>query len=368
VEPTDRTFDELRRHARLMQTLSEVSRAAMEEDDLGRLLHRVVDYIAARLEVPVASILLLDEGARKFVDEVYAGDLHLLSPGDAAEWPVTVGVCGRCARTGQPQLVTDVGSDRDYVPGHPDVRAEYVTPIRYRGRILGVLNVEGVRSDAFGEDHRRVLDAIAVQVAGSIHLASVNRKLEEANRELERLSQLDGLTGVANRRAFDATLEREWRRAVRERRWTSLLLADLDHFKLLNDELGHLHGDDCLRRAARVLTASARRAADLVARYGGEEFAILLPGAGPDAAAAIAETVRAGIEALELGRGPDGISTSIPVTVSIGIASALPIEHEPTAFVGAADRALYLAKRKGRNRVEMSVQGPAPAAGPTGTG
>jgi diguanylate cyclase (GGDEF)-like protein len=341
-----------------METLSEVSRAAHEEDDLERLMHRVVDYLAARLDVPIASILLLDEPAEKFVVEVYAGGLELRSPGGGDDWPVTIGACGRCARTGEPVHVFDVQADPNYVAGHPDVRAEYITPIRHRGRILGVLNIESLRPDAFGEYDRAVLDAIAAQVAGSIHLASVKTRLEAANHELERIAQLDGLTGVANRRAFDASLDREWRRAVRERSWISLLLADLDHFKALNDARGHLHGDDSLRRAAAALVAGARRATDIVARYGGEEFAVLLPATPPDAAQAVAERIRAGIEELELGgdRG-NGLSPCPVVTISVGAASTCPTTHAPDELIGTADRALYLAKHRGRNRVETSIVG-----------
>jgi len=359
VAPADRAYEELREHARLMQTLSEVSRAALEEDDLMRLLHRVVDYVAARLDVAVASILLVDEGGQHFVAEVAAGDLELRTPEGRDDWPVTLGVSGRCVRTGEPQHVSDVGADPDYLPGHPDVRSEYLTPIRFRGRILGVLNLESPRVDDFDVQARGVFDAIAAQVAGSIHLASVNRKLEEANRELERLSQLDGLTGIANRRSFDATLDREWRRAVRERTWISLLLADLDHFKTFNDTYGHLHGDDALRKAAAVLKDAARRVTDLVARYGGEEFAILLPGAGPDAAAQVAERARTGLEALALAEA--GTGAAPPVTVSIGAASARGPGQQLTEFFGAADQALYRAKRLGRNRVEavtLGVLGP----------
>jgi diguanylate cyclase (GGDEF)-like protein len=351
LSPPDSALDELRRHARLMQILSEVSRAALEEDDLDRLLHRVVDYVADRLDVPVASILLLDEAGGHFVKEVYAGHLDLGMPHGAEEWPISVGVCGRCVRTGEPQNIVDVRADPDYVVGNAEVRAEYITPIRYRGRILGVLNLESRRPAAFGAHERAAFDAIALQVAGSIHLARVNQRLEAANRELERVSQLDGLTGVANRRSFDAALEREWRRAARGRDWVSLILADLDHFKSMNDLGGHLFGDDCLRQAAAVLAGLARRSSDLVARFGGEEFAILLPGTPPAAAAVVAEAARSGIESL----GLVWDTTAVSLTVSVGVASACGHEHPAGALVAAADEALYLAKRRDRNRVEATV-------------
>ena len=177
MERPGTTYDELRRHARLMEILSEVSRAAHEEDDLPRLMHRVVDYVAERLDVAVASIVLLDEEGQHFVDEVYAGGIDLGGPG-SEEWPITVGVCGRCARTGEPQHIADVSLDPDYVVGHPDVRSEYITPLRSRGRVLGVLNFESCALDAFDAEERAAFDAIAVQIAGSIHLARVNRRLE----------------------------------------------------------------------------------------------------------------------------------------------------------------------------------------------
>ena len=351
MKRTDSAVKELRRHARLMQMLSEVSRASLEEDDLDRLLHRVVDFVADRLDVPVASILLLDEAGKFFVKEVYAGHLDLGMPHGAEEWPVSVGVAGRCVRLDAAQHIADVSADPDYVVGNAEVRSEYITPIRYRGRILGVLNLESRRTDAFDADERAAFDAIALQVAGSIHLASVNQRLEAANRELERVSQLDGLTGLANRRSFDGALEREWRRAVRGRDWVSLILADLDHFKAVNDVGGHLFGDDCLRQAATALDGAARRSSDLVARFGGEEFAILLPGTPPAAAAAVAEAARAGVERLGLvcDRGP------VALTASLGAASARAHEQPVGAFLAAADEALYRAKRRGRNRVETTT-------------
>jgi diguanylate cyclase (GGDEF)-like protein len=180
------------------------------------------------------------------------------------------------------------------------------------------------------------------------------RELAEANRKLEHLSTTDGLTGIANRRRFDARLQAEWNRAMRAGSPISLLLADVDHFKKLNDSVGHQAGDDCLRRVATAIDAEFRRAEDLVARYGGEEMAVILTGLLPEDVAQQAERARRAIEALALPH-PLGV-----VTVSIGAATMRPREgSSPDELIAAADAALYRAKSNGRNRVESGV-GPVP--------
>jgi diguanylate cyclase (GGDEF)-like protein len=176
------------------------------------------------------------------------------------------------------------------------------------------------------------------------------RELEDLNRALARLSSLDGLTGLLNRRAFDETLAIEWRRAYRSETPVSLILADIDSFKAFNDTYGHQGGDDCLRWVARTLTASFARAGDFVARYGGEEFVVLLPGTGIAQAKTLAERVRADVEAL--GILHEGSSAAGIVTLSAGVATLVPREgSSPAALVSEADRALYEAKGRGRNTV-----------------
>ena len=180
-------------------------------------------------------------------------------------------------------------------------------------------------------------------------------RLCEANAQLVLLSSVDGLTGVANRRMFDRRLEEESRRACRDGQPLALIMVDIDHFKKLNDSLGHQKGDDCLVRIARALNSRMRRAGDFVARFGGEEFVVLLPGMTARHAAELAEDLRRVIETMGLAH-PD--SDAGVVTASLGVAGA---EGEPLIdyeeLLKAADQALYAAKRAGRNRIACSSSG-----------
>ncbi len=345
--------DAFARRAMLCDLLAEVSRDALQGDRVDTVLRAIVDTLVRRLPVAIASILLLDAEGRQFVEEVCAGDLPLATlPGapSGGSWPVTVGAAGRCARTGLPQLIADVALDPDYVPGNPHVRSEYLVPIRHRGLLLGVLNLESVQADFFGPEVCAVFDAIATQVAGAIHLARVAGELEAANRRLARLSMSDGLTGIANRRCFDAQLALEWQRMASERAPLALLLVDADCFKALNDARGHLYGDECLRTLAQRCAALAAPDVDVVARYGGEEIAFLLPRRDLRQARRLGERVRRSVEAAAM---PHPASTvAAVVTVSVGAGVALPAPAlPPERLIAVADRALYAAKARGRNRV-----------------
>jgi len=179
-------------------------------------------------------------------------------------------------------------------------------------------------------------------------------KLRKANDQLQRLSAIDSLTGIANRRRFDATLLREWRRCSRSALPLSLLVVDVDLFKQFNDHYGHQMGDECLKVVAHALQERTRRQDDLVARYGGEEFAAILPETDPEGALAVAEDMRASIAALEV---EHAFSTVAPVvTVSIGVASIIPPKDREAgipALIKAADEALFHAKRSGRNQIKQ---------------
>ncbi len=175
------------------------------------------------------------------------------------------------------------------------------------------------------------------------------RQLEEANFELQRLATVDGLTQVANRRRFDEYLENEWRRMMREQLPLSLILSDIDCFKLYNDTYGHQSGDDCLRKVAQVMQTAAKRTIDLLARYGGEEFAVILPNTEQLGAIQVAEDIRVGVRGLALTHARSRMTNVL--TVSLGIATTIPHRNSsPEKLIMAADRALYQAKAEGRDR------------------
>jgi len=182
-------------------------------------------------------------------------------------------------------------------------------------------------------------------------VAERTTQLEEANEKLQQLSELDALTGIANRRRFEKMLDAEWRRALRDGRPLSLIMIDIDYFKDFNDALGHQTGDRCLQRVATEIREALTRPGDLVARYGGEEFGAILPSTPMRGALAVAEVLRARVEAIAT-RHPTA-SRGI-VTISLGVATSGATTMSADDLVAAADEALYRAKREGKNRVEMS--------------
>ncbi|WP_417667421.1 GGDEF domain-containing protein [Roseibium sp.] len=183
---------------------------------------------------------------------------------------------------------------------------------------------------------------------------SIQKDLEA---KLEDLARTDGLTGLANRRTFDETLTREWAIARREINPLSLIMADLDHFKDMNDRYGHQAGDECLQTIAQLFRTTARRPADLVARYGGEEFALILPNTHTEGALTLAAYLQKALEDMNIPNEGNG-NHGRRMTASFGIATvkwpedrkALDRQRNHHDLLKAADTALYSAKSSGRNR------------------
>lgn len=177
------------------------------------------------------------------------------------------------------------------------------------------------------------------------------RELEEANKKLQRLTFIDGLTGIANRRFFDQTLESEWNRVKRDKKPISLVMIDIDFFKKYNDHHGHQGGDDCLIQVAQAIDKVQHRPGDLSARYGGEEFTIIFPDTNAEQALNLAEKCKSNVVGLKIPHGNSDVSEY--VTLSLGVATMTPsIDLQFSTLIHRADKALYKAKEQGRNRVE----------------
>ncbi len=191
-----------------------------------------------------------------------------------------------------------------------------------------------------------------------IRAIGLNFKLEEEIRERQRveiqlreLSLRDGLTGLSNRRHFDSTLDIELQRAQRHSQPLSLVLMDIDDFKLFNDTYGHVEGDECLRRLSALIEGAVKRTGDLAARYGGDELALILPDADAEDARRITEGMRQGVYDLAIPHESSSVEGCDRITISAGIATMMPDRDSVAAdLVVLADEALYSAKRSGRNR------------------
>ncbi len=220
------------------------------------------------------------------------------------------------------------------------------------GMLFGLENLGWIEPSwltRFGFDTGMLLFALLLSVGLADRVSTIRRDKERA----ELASAIDELTGIPNRRTFDTVLAREWARAGRIDAPISLIMADLDWFKRFNDAFGHLAGDDALRRVAGALSHALNRPADVVARFGGEEFAVVLPDTDASGALHVAAALHAAVRELEIRLDPSDDDCSL--SISLGVATARPpLGGDPAPLVASADRALYRAKERGRNRIEVS--------------
>ncbi|WP_161798216.1 GGDEF domain-containing protein [Aneurinibacillus tyrosinisolvens] len=209
-----------------------------------------------------------------------------------------------------------------------------------------IINVE-ISAVPISYDRKLMIQAVIRDIS---ERKEMERRLRELNEQLQHLSSVDGLTGVANRRSFEELFDKEWKRAVRSTLPLSLCMIDVDFFKAYNDTYGHVNGDECLKQVAGALAGVLKRPADSIARYGGEEFAIILPETNRKGALMLAEQLRAAVEALHIPHAQSKAGRH--VTISAGVATLLPgAAGMREDILKAADSALYKAKQQGRNRV-----------------
>jgi diguanylate cyclase (GGDEF)-like protein len=245
------------------------------------------------------------------------------------------------------------------------------TPLIHQGKFLGVVYLENnLAMGAFSSERVDILQLICSQAAISLENAQLyaekeeytqtleqkvadrTAQLENVNQELKRLANLDGLTQIANRRRFDEYLALEWKRSLRERQPLSLILYDVDYFKLYNDYYGHQAGDECLKQIAKASSNAVKRSIDLLARYGGEEFAVILSNTNTEGAIVVAREICERIRQLKIPHQQSKVKNY--VTLSLGIATIIPtLDSSSETLIATADTALYEAKRQGRDRFKI---------------
>jgi diguanylate cyclase (GGDEF)-like protein len=257
------------------------------------------------------------------------------------------GVWADSVRLRRPVIHNDFENvpDKKGMPeGHFPIRRHMSVPVMDDGRIVAVAGV-GNKEAAYDESDANQLTLFMSSMWSII-------KQKRAQQILKKYSMEDGLTGLANRRRFDEALENEWQRALREQQPLSLIMLDIDYFKEFNDIYGHQAGDDCLKKVAACLRKNVRRAGDLVARYGGEEFVVVLPNTDLEGAREVADAMNRTVRGMNLRhKGSHGRDH---LTISAGVACGIPSRgHDPVKVLEKADRALYRAKRAGRDCVKQ---------------
>lgn len=325
-----------------LEALLEISRRLQLAGDQEMLAQESIAVLERTLGYRYGAVLLLDDSGHRlapfalsdqglgaeFVDQ----DKRYVSSRGVV---VGDGITGWVAQHGLPVRVGDVRTDARYRAMREDIRSELCVPITIGGRTIGVVNIETPELQAYDESDQAVLEIVAAQIGLAI--------------EMKRLAGIDHLTGLANRRVFDATLETESRRMARSGGICSILMIDVDHFKQFNDGYGHKAGDQCLKALAGVIRRTLARAGDLVARIGGEEFACLMPASDSAGALAAAERLRRAVEDLATRHAYSPVAPV--VTVSVGTATGECGAEGLSPLLGLADQALFEAKRLGRNRV-----------------
>jgi diguanylate cyclase (GGDEF)-like protein/PAS domain S-box-containing protein len=243
------------------------------------------------------------------------------------------------------------------LPDRPKACSILMIPITSEAELWGLLCIENCSlARQWNSTEINLLERVALELSVAIKQAKLYQQLEQANRELQQLSVMDSLTQIANRRKFDQYIAQEWIRLSREQSPLSLILCDIDHFKLYNDTYGHPAGDRCLIEVAQAISKVIKRPSDLLARYGGEEFVLVLPQTSLEGAKYLAQQIRLQVQSLKIPHSCSAVD--LYVTISLGISSCVPHpDFDFEVLIAAADRGLYQAKEMGRDRaVECEVE------------
>jgi diguanylate cyclase (GGDEF)-like protein len=330
-----RLFGEEQRRSRQFAFLNSISKTAISSEDSEQMLAEIVGHIQKNFSFDHIGIGILDYGTKDIEIKAEAG---ITAQALGKRIPLGVGILGRVARTGEKALVqtTSDGQLQGVLPGAHSVLC---IPIAYGETLLGVLNVESQKEDAFTPQDVLIMNTLADLLATALHNSFVFQKLQQQ-------SITDGLTGIKTRRFFFEALSSELKRASRSGRPISVVLMDLDKFKLVNDTKGHLEGDLVLARVGRLLEQKCRQS-NVVARYGGDEFIILMPDTGVEQAQILAERLRLWIS-------QDPTLSEHHITGSFGVGSYPVHGFSMEDIIRVADAGMYVSKHAGGDRVSTA--------------
>src|SRR4051812_5798823 len=336
-----RLYSSEQRRAKQLEAINAIARQTTAVVNLDELMGKFCRLILERFEVDHVAVVLDVEGRLQL--KAHQGKLTACVPENVTLDPGE-GLTARAIESGKPILQNDVESDPKYVRWFTETKSEVSVPLVFFGETLGALILDSARDHAFSNDDLPSLEAVADICAGAIY----NARHFERTRQL---AYLDGLTGIFNRRFFELRIAEEMERANRYGSQVAVVMFDIDHFKKLNDEFGHLLGDEVLRQVSRLLAQNVRKG-DVLCRYGGEEFSLLLPQTSGDNAYEVAEKLRRAIEIFPFAGVPR------PVSISAGVADCPRFGKTRDEIVAAADAALYQAKQAGRKRVTTAEKAP----------
>jgi len=330
-----RLFAEEQRRSRQLGFLNSISKTAISSEDAEQMMLDIVAHIQKNFRFDHIGIGIFDYVRKDIEIKAEAGTTAKVL---GKRIPLGTGIVGRVARTGEMAFVQTSG-DEQLQGVLPDSRGVLCIPVAYGDRLLGVLNVESREADSFSPEDVLIMKTLADLLATALHNSFVFQKLQQQ-------SITDGLTGIKTRRFFLESLSQEWKRASRSGRPFSVVLMDLDKFKAVNDNLGHLEGDLVLHRVGRLLEQKCRQS-NVVARYGGDEFIIMMPETGIEQAQNLAERLR-------LWLSSDPMLQEHHITGSFGVASFPVHGFTVEDIIRVADAGMYVSKHAGGDRVSTA--------------
>jgi diguanylate cyclase (GGDEF)-like protein len=330
-----------RRRASQLEAINAIAQQMTAVLGLKELLSKVCLLIQEAFHVSQVSVLLKEE--EELMLRAHHGHLTPCFP-EEGKPPLDSGLWGRVLATGKTLIENDVRQGADQIALYSETRARMCIPLVSFGQTLGVLALDSAQAGAFHASDTQSLESVADICATAIQNAHYVERVKQ-------LAYIDGLTGIFNRRFFEMRIAEEIERARRFGAGMAVIMVDIDHFKRLNDEFGHLLGDEVLRQVSSLFHQQLRKF-DVVCRYGGEEFAILLSQTNPQHALTVADKLRRMAEAWQFPGVPR------PVTISAGAATYPEHGTSRDELVKAADAGLYAAKQAGRNRVSLAPDVP----------